>query len=78
MTVVIEEMPTIVLMAQGVIPKKIEELKRYYDAMNRAGFPLDYLNVEYNIEEANKKLSDILSRAKILNMEDSILDLKEI
>lgn len=76
MTVVIEEMPTIVLMAQGVIPKKIEELKRYYDAMNRAGFPLDYLNVEYNIEEANKKLSDILSRAKILNMEDSILELK--
>ena len=76
MVVVIDEMPTIVLMAQGVIPKKIEELKRYHDAMSKAGYPLDYLNIEYNIEEANKKISDILSRAKILNMEDSILELK--
>jgi hypothetical protein len=42
----------------------------------KEGFQLDYLNVEYNIEEANKKISDIMDRAKILNMEDSILELK--
>lgn len=76
MSVVIDEMPAIVLMAVGVIPKRIVELQNYYDMMTKDGYPLDYLNIEYNIEEANKKLSDIMSRAKILNMEDSILELK--
>ena len=27
--------------------------------MVEKGYPLDYLNVEYNIEEANKKINDI-------------------
>ena len=44
--------------------------------MVAAGYPLDYLNVEYNIEEAKKKISDILDRAKVLNLEDSLFDLK--
>ena len=76
MTVIIEEMPSIVLLSVGVIPKKIEEIKRYYDAMTKAGYPLDYLNVEYNIDEANAKLKDIMTRAKHLNIEESLLILK--
>lgn len=76
MTVIIEEMPSIVLLAVGVIPKKIEEIKRYYDAMTKAGYPLDYLNVEYNIDEAKTKLKDIMTRAKHLNIEESLLILK--
>ena len=76
MTVIIEEMPSIVLLSVGVIPKKIEEIKRYYDAMTKAGYPLDYLNVEYNIDEAKAKLKDIMTRAKHLNIEESLLILK--
>ena len=44
--------------------------------MNSQGYPLDYLNIDYNIEEANKKIEDILERAKVLNIEDSLFDLK--
>lgn len=76
MTVVLDEMPTIVLMGNTIIPNKIKEVQNMYDNLVVDGYQLDYLNVEYNIEEANKKISDIMDRAKILNMEDSILELK--
>ena len=76
MTVVIEEVPGIVLMAESVLPKRIKEVSETYSQMQAASYPLDYLNVEYNIEEANKKISDILDRAKVLNIEDSLFELK--
>lgn len=76
MTVVIEEVPGIVLMAENVLPKRIKEVSDTYSQMQAANYPLDYLNVEYNIEEANKKISDILDRAKVLNLEDSLFELK--
>lgn len=44
--------------------------------MTDEGYPLDYLNIEYNIEEANKKISDIKDRAGVLNLEDSLFELK--
>ena len=44
--------------------------------MVKHGYPLDYLNVEYNIEEANKKINEVLERAEVLNLEDSLLELK--
>lgn len=74
--VVVEELPSIVLLAEIVIPKKIKEAGSIYNKMQEKGYPLDYLNVEYNIEEANKKIEDILTRAKELNLEESLFDLK--
>ncbi len=76
MEVVIEELPSIVLIAEGILPKKIEEIMEIYNKMVTEGYPLDYLNVEYNVEEAKKKIADILDRAKVLNLEDSLFDLK--
>ena len=76
MEVVIEELPSIVLIGQNILPKKIAEISKTYEKMKSEGYPLDYLNVEYNIEEAKKKINDILERAKILNLEDSLFDLK--
>jgi len=76
MGVVIEELPSIYLMITNVIPKKIEEVKNEYDSMIAEGYPLDYLNIEYNIEEANKKIEDIFDRSKVLNLEDSLFELK--
>lgn len=76
MEVVIEEVPSIVLTADSVLPKRIRDVEDMYHRMTREGFPLDYLNVEYNIEEANKKINDILDRAKVLNLEDSLFELK--
>ncbi len=76
MEIVVEEVPSIVLMAIDILPKKISDTTKIYDTMVKDGYPLDYLNVEYNVEEANKKISDILDRAKVLNLEDSLFELK--
>lgn len=76
MEVVIEEMPSIVLLATNVIPSRIKEVNEIYIYMVKNGYPLDYLNVEYNIEEAEKKINDVMDRARILNLEDSLLELK--
>lgn len=76
MSVVIEEVPAIVLLTDSILPKKIKEVENTYDEMVRQGYPLDYLNIEYNISEAEKKMNDILDRAKVLNLEDSLFELK--
>lgn len=76
MTNVIEEMPSIYLMTSSILPKKIKEAQTEYDSMVKAGYPLDYLNVEYNINEANKKINDIVDRSRVLNIEDSLFELK--
>lgn len=74
--VVVEEVPAIVLSAFTILPKRIKEISEIYKEMVKNGYPLDYLNVEYNIEEANKKIEDIIERAKVLNLEDSLFELK--
>ncbi|MBR2708121.1 MAG: septation ring formation regulator EzrA [Bacilli bacterium] len=76
MEVIIEELPSIILIAQNILPKKIKQIEKIYDKMTSQGYPLEFLNIEYNIEEANKKIEDILERAKVLNIEDSLFDLK--
>lgn len=76
MSNVIEELPSIILMCKTILPKKIEEVQEEYNRMVKEGYPLDYLNIEYNIEEANKKINDIYDRAKVLNLEDSLFELK--
>lgn len=76
MQLVLDEVPSIVLMATNIIPKKILEINEIYQKMTKDGYPLDYLNVEYNISEANKKISDIMDRTRVLNLEDSLFELK--
>ena len=76
MAVLIEEVPSIVLMATNILPKRIKEIEETYNSMVRAGYPLDYLNVDYNIDEANKKINDVMDRANVLNLEDSLFELK--
>lgn len=75
MSVVIDELPSIVLIGQSILPKKIAQIVKIYNSMKK-DYPLDYLNIEYNVEEANKKIADIMQRAKVLNLEDSLFDLK--
>lgn len=74
--IVIDEVPTIYLMTSSIIPKKVESIQNEYNKMVSEGFPLDYLNIEYNLAEASKKISDIYDRCKVLNLEDSIFELK--
>jgi len=76
METILEEVPDIVLLSLSVLPSRINELKKIYKQMISEKYPLDYLNVEYNITEANKKIKDIVDRLKVLNIEDSLLELK--
>lgn len=75
---VIEETPSIVLLGKKLIPKKIEDIQNIYDKMTKEGFNLEFLNIDYNITESNKKIADIFQRLNVLNLEDSIFELKTI
>ncbi len=74
--VVINETKIIISLGNGLIPKRINEINSIYHKMKLEGFNLDYLNIEYNIEEANKKIQDIFSRLNVLNVVDSVFELK--
>ena len=76
--IIIDEAASIILMGKKLIPDKIEDVKKIYDRMTKEGYLLDYLNIDYNISEAEKKLADIFDRLKVLNVNDSIIELKTI
>ncbi|MBR3116485.1 MAG: septation ring formation regulator EzrA [Bacilli bacterium] len=78
MKYVIKEVPAILIMCNELIPNKISDISDIYIKMTRDNYQLDYLNVDYNIEETNKKISDILDRIKVLNLEDVVFELKTI
>ncbi len=78
MSITVEEGPNIILMSKVLIPKKIEEVQNLYSKMTRDGYQLDYLNIDYNINESNKKINAILDKAKVLNLEDGLFELKTI
>ena len=75
---VIKEVPAVLIMCHELIPSKIEDISKIYIEMTRNMYQLDYLNVDYNISETNKKLNDILDRVKVLNLEDVVFELKTI
>ena len=76
MEIVIEEVPSIVLLIYNVLPKRMEEIAAIYNDMINDNYPLDYLNVEENVTEANNKIKDIIVRTKSLNLQDSLYELK--
>ena len=75
---VIKEAPSIILMGKNIIPKRIEEINLISSKMVKEGYNLDYLNIDYNITESNKKIADIFQRLNVLNIEDSVFELKTI
>lgn len=78
MQIIVDETPDVLLMAKQLIPKRIKEIKDVYDNMTNEGYPLDYLNIPYNIEESQKNIGKILDKVKILNLEDCMFELKTI
>ena len=76
--VVIKEVPDIVLLLNDLIPGRIKELKEEYSKMIEEGYPLGYLNFDNNISDIEKRENDILTRAKVLNITDSLFDLRTI
>lgn len=72
----LERTPDLILIATLMIPNKIEETKTLYSRMQRDGFPLDYLNIEYNIKEIEDKVLIIINNLKDFNIGDSEIELK--
>ena len=77
-SIVIEEAPTIVMMSTMILPKKMKDIKTQATKMIRDGYNLEYLNIDYNIEETNKKIEEIMDRLNVLNLQDSIFELKTL
>lgn len=78
MDILIKELPDVLLMIETVIPNRIKEVKTTYDDMVEKGFVLDYLNLEYNIEESKKNIEAITDKVKMINLEGCMFDLKTI
>ncbi|MBQ6282658.1 MAG: septation ring formation regulator EzrA [Bacilli bacterium] len=75
---IVDEIPPSIAMIETIIPKRLEEVSNTYENMVKSGFQLDYLNIEYNINEIDKKLKDIMSRIRVLNLEDALFELRTI
>ena len=76
--VVIKEVPDILLLLNDLIPGRIKDLKEEYGKMKEEGYPLGFLNFDENISDIEKRENDILTRAKVLNINDSLFDLRTI
>ena len=76
MGVVIEELPDLILLTDKILPARIKEVNDTYDRLVARDYPLDYMKVPYNILQIEKKLNDIKTMIKILNLEDSMFELK--
>ncbi len=78
MGIIIEEVPDVLLMAKQLIPKRMREVESTYQEMVKEGYPLEYLNLEYNIKESTNNINTILDKVKVLNLEDCMFELKTI
>ncbi len=78
MGTVVVEVPNLVLLAQKLIPKRIEEIVSSKDSMKEEGYNLEYLNIDYNMEECNKNINSIFDRIRVLNLDDCMFELKTL
>jgi len=76
--IVIEEAPSIIVMGKKLIPAKIEDINKITARMEKENYNLEYLNIPYNITESEKKINDVFQRLNVLNLEDSVFELKTI
>lgn len=76
MGLVIVEVPNLVLLAEKLLPKRIEEILAINEDMTTKGYNLDYLNISYNMDEVNKNINIVLDRIKVLNLDDCMFELK--
>ena len=76
--IILKELPDILLLLNDLIPGRINDLKTEYEQMVADEYPLSYLHLEDNLASIEKRENDILDRAKVLNITDSLFDLRTI
>jgi len=78
MGTVIVEVPNLILLSKKLIPKRIEEIQTTQQDMKTERYNLEYLNIDYNMEECNKNVSVIVDKISVLNLDDCMFELKTI
>ena len=76
--IILKELPDILLLLNDLIPGRIKDLKEEYEKLVSEKYPLSYLHLEYNLRDIERRENDILDRAKVLNITDSLFDLRII
>lgn len=76
--IIIQELPDILLLLNDLIPGRINDLNIEYQKMLDEGYTLGFLNYEENIKNIEVKEEDILTRAKVLNITNSLFDARTI
>ncbi len=76
MEIIVQEVPDVLLMAKQILPNRIKEISSTYQEMVEQKYPLEYLNIEYNLEETRKNIDTILDKVRVLNLENCMFDLK--
>lgn len=76
MDIIVKETPDVLLMANQIIRNRMREVALTYKDMIEQGYPLDYLNIEYNLEETKKNIEVCMDKVRVLNLEGCMFDLK--
>lgn len=74
--IIVKEVPDVLLMCKQIIPNRLKEIDFTSKEMINKGYPLDYLNIDYNIQEISKNVENILDKVRVLNLENCMFDLK--
>ena len=74
--IVIKEVPDLLLMAKQIIPNRMKEIRELNNDMVKQEYPLEYLNIDYNLDESQKNIEHILDKIRVLNLEDCMFELK--
>ena len=75
---VILEFPDILVLLNDLIPSRLKELEVLRTSMLEKGFTLNFMNLDYNFHEIERIENDIVDRSKVLNIDNSLLELKTI
>ena len=76
--VVILELPDILVLVNDLIPSRLKDLDAIRNSMAEEGFTLQFMNLDYNKKEIERIENDIVDRSKVLNIDNSLLELKTI
>ena len=75
---VILELPDILVLVNDLIPSRLKELAEVKKNMLEEGYTLNFMKLDYNEQEIEKIENDIVDRSKVLNISNSLIELKTI
>ena len=75
---IILELPDILVLVNDLIPARLKELEVLRSSMTNDGYMLNFMKLDYNVKEIERIENDIIDRSKVLNINNSLIELKTI